>query len=334
MSYTPSNPPQADPQIKVTIEDNGNTGEGGPLSTTAIFDPVNDAPTISLPQGQTVDYDSSIEFSIATDNPIVLADLDADADDLFVVTLEAQGGTLSVFNTTEIILTSGDGVEDVLLLEFEATLDAANAALNGLSYTPSNPPQADPQIKVTIEDKSTTGTGSSPVTKAFDPINDKPVFISSPVTSATPDQLYTYNIEVSDADDDDLKVSANTKPRWLEIKNSDGKFTLSGKFEGDDYGIGSLLTDAEILNDGWRSSKWFGLFQENGTNWIYHFKLGWLYVPDQSSSQIWLYSEKLGWVWTSGSGSHEVHLRVFESDDDSSYNDQSFQIETAGTFPF
>ena len=145
-----------------------------------------------------------------------------------------------------------------------------------------------------------------------------------PVTSATIDQIYTYKIEVSDADA--LEVSVNSKPHW---QKSDGEFTLSGKFEGDDYGIGSLLTDAEILNDGWRSSKWFGLFKENGTNWIYR----WLYVPDQSSSQIFLLRKTwLGldiWIWIPRSPTE-----VFESDDDSSYIDQSFQIETAGTFPF
>ncbi len=44
-----------------------------------------------------------------------------------------------------------------------------------------------------------------------------PQITSSPVTSATEDSVYTYNVTLSDADNDKLNLKATTKPSWLNL---------------------------------------------------------------------------------------------------------------------
>ena len=166
LTFTPDLDYAGDASISFSADDQGAGGTGGSMIGSATLPitvtPVNDAPTISLPQGQIVAYDSTLDFSSANGNNLSLADIDAEADDLVLVSLEAQAGTLSLPQniSEDITLTSGDGVEDVLF-EFEATLTAANTVLNGLSYTPGEPAEANTQIQITIDDQGNTGAGGS-----------------------------------------------------------------------------------------------------------------------------------------------------------------------------
>ena len=33
-------------------------------------------------------------------------------------------------------------------------------------------------------------------------------------------------------------------------------------------------------------------------NWIFHSRLGWLYIPDSTTEELWLWSPDNGWLWT------------------------------------
>lgn len=61
------------------------------------------------------------------------------------------------------------------------------------------------------------------------PGSNAPEFTSTPVDSVAANQLYTYMVTTSDADNDLVQVSAPTAPSWLNLtKTGDGIATLSG----------------------------------------------------------------------------------------------------------
>lgn len=67
--------------------------------------------------------------------------------------------------------------------------------------------------------------------------NAAPEFTSTAVTGATEGEEYTYEVTTSDADGDDITITAPTLPDWLTLTdNGDGTATLSGTPGADDVG--------------------------------------------------------------------------------------------------
>ena len=60
------------------------------------------------------------------------------------------------------------------------------------------------------------------------------------------------------------------------------------------------VTGSEKLASSWWQSDWFGTYWNFDGNWIYHTKLGWLHIPEQTEiDSMWVWFEKIGaWVWT------------------------------------
>jgi len=63
----------------------------------------------------------------------------------------------------------------------------------------------------------TGGTAQATVDITIRPVNDKPVFLSTPVTGASQDSLYSYSIAASDIDNDPLTIEATQLPSWLVL---------------------------------------------------------------------------------------------------------------------
>jgi len=66
----------------------------------------------------------------------------------------------------------------------------------------------------------TITAGNITTTKSFTIIvtkNNPPVFTSAPITEARQESLYSYKVTTSDANDDNITVSATTKPDWLSF---------------------------------------------------------------------------------------------------------------------
>ena len=55
---------------------------------------------------------------------------------------------------------------------------------------------------------------------------------------------------------------------------------------------------AMILGNGWMQSDWFGTFNHFPLNWIFHSRLGWLYIPESRTEELWLWAADHGWLWT------------------------------------
>lgn len=90
------------------------------------------------------------------------------------------------------------------------------------------------RISVTVSDN---GPGTSPnvnsITKVFNvviqPVNDPPVFTSTPVTIALANEMYHYEIEARDPDNDRLVITAEGKPSWATlVQQGNGKVRLRG----------------------------------------------------------------------------------------------------------
>ncbi|MEP2771607.1 MAG: putative Ig domain-containing protein [Fulvivirga sp.] len=115
-----------------------------------------------------------------------------------------------------------------------------------LSGTPSNADLGDYEITLTVEDES--GVAIDQVfTLTVENANDPPVFTSTPITNASEDSPYTYNITATDPDFDDvLTIVALSKPSWLMLlDNGDGTATLSGTPLNSNVGDNEVVLNVE-----------------------------------------------------------------------------------------
>lgn len=91
--------------------------------------------------------------------------------------------------------------------------------------------------------------------------------------------------------------------------------------EGINYGLEKVFTLPKISTgkdwrDGmqvenfthWWESDWLGLFYTELYPWVYHQKLGWVFVNVDSLQGAWLYRERLGWLWTMPNVFPSLHM--------------------------
>ena len=60
----------------------------------------------------------------------------------------------------------------------------------------------------------------------------------------------------------------------------------------------SPWADAQTLPGGWLQSDWLGTFKPYENGWIFHTRLGWLYVPASDDDGLWMWSSIEEWIWT------------------------------------
>ena len=61
-----------------------------------------------------------------------------------------------------------------------------------------------------------------------------------------------------------------------------------------------LFNDTEFIESNWWRNPWFGYFWKDfREDWIFHAKLGWIFLNKEDDSSIWIWTNKLnGWFWT------------------------------------
>jgi hypothetical protein len=127
--------PDADAFGSVTLSYNVIDGQGASIPVTRTFEvtSVNDQPTITLPDIQTVAEDpvTPLTFSTANGNAIGVSDVDGDN---LTVTLTATAGTLSGVAGTGVTVT-GNGTAEVTLTGSSTNIEAALGA--GVTFTPT-----------------------------------------------------------------------------------------------------------------------------------------------------------------------------------------------------
>ncbi|MBT8401662.1 MAG: tandem-95 repeat protein, partial [Rhodothermia bacterium] len=109
-----------------------------------------------------------------------------------------------------------------------------------LTGTPRDRHVGDHAVVISVTDGLLSDQQSFSVTVSN--VNDPPVFVSSPVTAATQDEVYLYDVDVSDEDGDPIVFTAPVLPGWLTLTdNDDGTATLRGTPTNDDIGVHSVV---------------------------------------------------------------------------------------------
>ncbi len=220
-----------DDTLTITVNDGGANGDGGGGDVTATVDiainPVNDAPTVSVPGTQTLASGTFITFS-GVNAPSV-----GDANDAgqtpFVdfqrvtVSIPTDAGTLNASGTPGLI--DLDGSNEVLVLE--GTLADINSELNGLTFTPTNS-NADITIPITVEINDLANGG----TELTDGVGD--ALIASDV----------FNVQISGVNDGpsvNALINQNVdEDSTLTFSSGNGNaFTIS---DTDDFGTVMVAT--------------------------------------------------------------------------------------------
>ncbi len=168
--------------LVITSEDQGATGLGKPGSDTDSitinWSPVNDAPVNTVPGPQAIVEETSLVFSAANGNALSVNDVDATTA-LVQVTLDAQGGTLTLGSTTGLSFSANDGSNDATTT-FSGTLTQLNAALANTTFTPNTNFAGAAKLTVTTSDLGNSGAGGAKqdtdaVTINVAGVNDAPV---------------------------------------------------------------------------------------------------------------------------------------------------------------
>ena len=75
-------------------------------------------------------------------------------------TLTATHGTLTLSGTTGLTFSTGDGTADATMT-FTGTISAINAALNGLTFTPTPSYSGSASVRIVTNDQENTGSGGA-----------------------------------------------------------------------------------------------------------------------------------------------------------------------------
>lgn len=148
--------------VSVTLKDNGGTANGGQDTSvtqqfTITVNAVNDAPVNTVPGPQQVTENNTLTFSAANANAISIADVDAGGGPMRE-TLTATNGVISLGSTAGLAFTIGDGTADPTMT-FTGTVASVNAALSGMTFTPTNGFSGAATLTISTNDQGNTGSG-------------------------------------------------------------------------------------------------------------------------------------------------------------------------------
>ncbi|MDI1258673.1 Ig-like domain-containing protein [Aquabacterium sp.] len=199
-------------------------------NVTVTVTAVNDAPVNTKPGGQSTNEETALVFSSGNGNLISISDVDA-ASGSMQVTLSVLHGTLTLSGLTGLSFTSGDGTADGSMV-FTGTVANINAALAGLSYTPTSNYAGADTLSIVTSDQGNTGTGgpltdSDMVAITVNSVNDAPAGASTTITTLE-DTAYTFtaaDFGFTDASDSPADTLAGVKITTLP---GAGTLTLNG----------------------------------------------------------------------------------------------------------
>lgn len=254
-------------KVFVSLRDTGGTRDNG-IDTSAEQEftinvgAVNDAPVNRVPNSQSMDEDGTLVFSTRSsiNNAITVSDVDVEGLTL-ETTISTENGTLSVSNTSGLDnssnTTSGGSITLV------GTVNAINAALDGLTFTPTANFNGIAKIQVATNDRGNTGGGALTdtdiITVTVNPVNDAPTFTGGADIVVSEDaerynQTWATDITTGSLDDTRQKltfivtnsdnalfseqpsISSDGKLTFKSAANANGKATVTVKLQ-DDGGV-------------------------------------------------------------------------------------------------
>lgn len=173
--YTPGAGFTGTDSFTYTVESNG-TYETGTVTVTVALP--NYAPSVSAPAILTVIEDTPLAF--ADTNAIHVEDLNGDH---LTVTLLVNHGTLTLGQTTGLSISTGDGAADALMV-FSGSAADINAALAGMTFTPTADYNGSASLNVQVSD-GVAPVQSTSVLLAITPVADgvADTFATGPLAS-------------------------------------------------------------------------------------------------------------------------------------------------------
>jgi hypothetical protein len=231
--YTPAANFSGSATLTVTSNDLGNTGSGGALGDTdavvITVTGVNDLPVNTVPGPQSGSENTSLVFSSAGGNAISVSDIDAGSSPI-QVSLAITDGTLSLAGTSGLTFSSGDGTADSTMT-FSGTLADINAALNGLSYTPTPNFGGPATLTVTSNDLGSTGSGGSlsdtdTVALNINSVNDAPTNTVPGPQTTNEDTSLVFSSTIGNAIS--ITDDAGSNPIQATLSVTSGTLTLAG----------------------------------------------------------------------------------------------------------
>ncbi len=177
--------------LTLRTDDQGATGAGGARVDEDTFllgvGGVDLPPFNTVPDTAECDEDGAMVFAAGTASEISVIDIDLTAADSIAITLEATQGVIDLQTTSGLSFSngSGSGTGDTAM-SFEGTLAAVNAALDGLTFTPS----ANYAGAATVRLLSTSNALSDDDTVAVTvrAVNDAPV-VTGPAALTLPNNV-------------------------------------------------------------------------------------------------------------------------------------------------
>jgi hypothetical protein len=217
-------------------------------SAAIVFSPngcstTNGPPSISAPASVTTAEDTPVAFTTPAATRILITDGDASSGQIGVQ-LSATSGSLTLSGVSGLTFTSG--ANGTSAMTFLATLANANAALDGMTFTPAANTSGPVTLNVATSDRGfsgygPTGTASETRTITINAANDPPV-LTAPAAQTIPEgaplifsAANANRIAVADPDGGSLQVT---------LTATNGTATLSGTAGLSVSGNGTALVTA------------------------------------------------------------------------------------------
>ncbi len=147
-------------------------------SATLTVNGVNDAPELNVwtdsEVGTTVDEDGELVFGLEGPQSIYVSDSDSET---LTVTLTATNGTVRLEPDAAAGVTIIDGGQGQGTIKFTGSPDAINAALNGMTFAPTEGYGGDASLLVQTSDSTTTVSDTVSIT--VEAVNEAPVLVLS-----------------------------------------------------------------------------------------------------------------------------------------------------------
>ncbi|MGY0219126.1 Ig-like domain-containing protein, partial [Endozoicomonadaceae bacterium StTr2] len=248
--------------LTVEVEDTHASGDA--LTDTEVIAievaPVNDAPVLDVPGKQYLDSGTKVTFGKDLGNAIVVSDPADSGYASFTgqakvtVSINDPGALLNLGSAVDSsLIVTGNGTTEITL---QGSIDQINKALDGLSYTASNPDSDQSfNLKVTVDDLNNGGANDidhveKQIAIDVSNTNDAPVItIGDGTKSVNEDSTLDLSlISVNDPDsfDKDITVSLTPKNGTVSIDGQTGTADSPLVLRGTQAEVNALLAKLQF----------------------------------------------------------------------------------------
>ena len=177
-----------------------------------------------------------------------------------ISSLTANPSSININEATAITCTASDeDVGDILNYTWNKNGGTFEGSTSGSTIIWKAPPTKG-NYTVTCEVSDGKGSDSETVNISVGDVNHPPAITSTPVTSATKDEPYSYDVNATDSDGDTLTYSLTTKPTGMTINSTTGLISWTPTISGN-YNVTVKVFDGELFD----TQSFTVKVEENGT---------------------------------------------------------------------